>query len=65
MAINILIIKSNVSMKRIGLIYNRDASKSKDKGLKLPLKDLDFNALRNEPKQQQRNNKKWKLEIDN
>jgi hypothetical protein len=48
-------------MKRVGLIYNRDASKSKDKLTKLPLKDLDINATRG----QQRQNKKWMMELDN
>lgn len=51
-------------MKRVGLIYNRDASKSKDKLTKLPLKDLDINVTYME-RGQQRQNKKWRMELDN
>jgi hypothetical protein len=51
-------------MKRIGAIYNRDTSKSKDKITKPPLKDIDFNLIRHEHQQKCRN-KRWKLELDN
>jgi hypothetical protein len=50
-------------MKRVGSIYNRDASKSRDKAGKLPLKDRDINALRSDNRQHQ--NKRWRLELDN
>ena len=33
-------------MKRVGSIYNRDASKSKDKLTKIPLRDKDLNVGR-------------------
>jgi hypothetical protein len=49
-------------MKRVGAIYNRDASKSKDRAE--PLRDLNSNLpSRNELKA--RIPKRWKLEIDN
>lgn len=49
-------------MKRVGAIYNRDASKSKDRTE--PLRDLNSNLPpRNDPKT--RLPKRWKLEIDN
>ncbi len=51
-------------MKRVGLIYNRDTSKSKDKVSKLPLKDIDINANRIE-RGQSWQQKKWKMELDN
>jgi hypothetical protein len=51
-------------MKRIGAIYSRDTSKSKDKLTKLPLKDIDINTSKIDNRQQ-RQNKRWKLELDN
>ena len=48
-------------MKRVGSIYSRDTSKSKDRIAKLPLKDLDYNAKG----ENRRQNKKWKYELDN
>lgn len=50
-------------MKRVGAIYNRDTSKSKDRLTKLPLKDIDSNVGRSDCKQRQQ--KRWKLELDN
>jgi hypothetical protein len=54
----------HVLMKRIGVIYNRDTSKSKDRVSKLPLKDIDINVVKHD-RGQQRQNKRWRMELDN
>ena len=48
-------------MKRVGSIYIREISKSKDRATKQPLKDLDCNArVDNRPR-----TKKWRMDLDN
>lgn len=48
-------------MKRVGSIYIRETSKSKDRAAKQPLKDLDYNArVDNRPRA-----KKWRMDLDN
>lgn len=58
-------------MKRVGSIYNRDASRSKDRLTKIPLKDKDLNVGREQLRldisevRAEKINKRWKLEFDN
>lgn len=58
-------------MKRVGSIYNRDASKSKDRLTKIPLRDRDLNVGREQLRldisevRQEKTTKRWKLEFDN
>ncbi len=51
-------------MKRVGSIYLRDTSKSKDKAPKKPLKIIDMNATKEDNKQHMFS-KKWKYDLDN
>ncbi len=58
-------------MKRVGSIYNRDASKSKERATKIPLKDRDPNTGREQLRldisqvKPEKLAKRWKLEFDN
>ncbi len=58
-------------MKRVGSIYNRDASKSKERATKIPLKDRDSNTGREQLRldisqvKPEKLAKRWKLEFDN